>query len=191
MQRRKSIGGYFDNFAAKKTLYKDTKTYKMKTKTIALCASACIALGTASCGSSESAYKKAYEKAKAGQQANAGYADEDETPLVTPVVEKPYTQATTVDNIDNASVRPESVTLIDGAGLKAYSVVVGSFSIQSNAQGLQSKLRTAGYDAQIVKNTERNLFRVVASTFDDKGSAVRSREQLRASYQDAWLLYSK
>ena len=41
-----------------------------------------------------------------------------------------------------------------------------------------------------VKNEEKNMFRVVASTFADKASAVSSRDQIRASYPDAWLLYN-
>ena len=50
-------------------------------------------------------------------------------------------------------------------------------------------MKNAGYAAQIVKNDDRNMYRVVASTFSDKASAVQSRDQLRASYPDAWLLY--
>ena len=46
----------------------------------------------------------------------------------------------------------------------------------------------AGYDAQIVKNEDRNMYRVVAATFDNKADAARSRDQLRATYADAWLL---
>jgi hypothetical protein len=35
------------------------------------------------------------------------------------------------------------------------------------------------------------MYRVVASTFSDKASAVRSRNDLRATYPDAWLLYNQ
>jgi len=34
------------------------------------------------------------------------------------------------------------------------------------------------------------MYRVVASTFDSKADAVQSRDQLRANYPDAWLLYN-
>jgi cell division protein FtsN len=78
--------------------------------------------------------------------------------------------------------------MISGSGLKAYSVVVGSFGLVSNAEGLQQRLRDAGYQAQIVKNEDRNMYRVVAATFDNKSDAARSRDQLRATYPDAWLL---
>jgi cell division protein FtsN len=79
--------------------------------------------------------------------------------------------------------------VVNGAGLKNYSVVVGSFSVIANAEGLQQRLKNAGYSAQIVKNEERNMYRVIASTFDSKADAVQSRDQLRATYQDAWLLF--
>jgi cell division protein FtsN len=75
-------------------------------------------------------------------------------------------------------------------------VVVGSFSVIANAEGLQQRLKNAGYAAQIVKNEDRNMYRVVASTFNDKASAVQSRDQLRSSgaagqtFADAWLLYN-
>ena len=78
--------------------------------------------------------------------------------------------------------------MVSGNGLKAFSVVVGSFGLVANAEGLQQRLRDAGYDAQIVKNEDRNMYRVVAATFDSKADAARSRDQLRATYPDAWLL---
>jgi len=75
--------------------------------------------------------------------------------------------------------------------LRNYSVVVGSFSVLANAQGLQNKLKAAGYDPQIVKNNDRGLYRVVATTFDQKADAARSRDAFRSTYPDAWLLYNK
>jgi cell division protein FtsN len=143
-----------------------------------------------SCKSSESAYKKAYEKAK--QYDTAQPQTPEETPVVSPVVvTRPANDARVVDNLDNVSVRQESVSLVSGSGLKAYSVVVGSFGVRANAEGLQQRLRDAGYDAQIVRNNEKNMYRVVASTFNDKYSAVNSRDQLRAIYPDAWLLFNQ
>ena len=143
------------------------------------------------CHSSESAYKKAYEKAQAqaSQQVEAPVQQVAETPVVTPVVTKPANQTQVVDNMDNVAVRQERVSVVNGTGLKNYSVVVGSFSVIANAEGLQQRLKNAGYSAQIVKNEERNMYRVIASTFDNKADAVQSRDQLRATYQDAWLLF--
>ena len=162
----------------------------MKKYTV-LCAGLCLALGMTSCGTKESAYKKAYEKAKqydtqtAQQQAQPV---ETSTAVVSPVQTRPANDTRVTDNTDNVSVRQERVSMISGNGLKAYSVIVGSFGLVSNAEGLQQRLRDAGYDAQIVKNEDRNMYRVIAATFDNKADAARSRDQLRATYADAWLL---
>ena len=156
-----------------------------------LCVGLCAAMAFTSCKSSESAYKKAYEKAKqydTAQQAPEQPATQDA--VVAPIEAKPATETRVVDNLDNVSVRQENVSLVSGSGLKAFSVVVGSFSVRANADGLQQRLRDAGYEAQIVKNESNNMFRVVASTFSDKLGAVNSRDQLRATYPDAWLLYN-
>lgn len=159
-------------------------------KSLMLCAGLCLAMAMASCsGSKESAYKKAYEKAKAQQTEVA--APQEEAPVVTPLVEKPATQTTVIDNTDNATVRTEAVTLVDGNGLKDFSVVVGSFSLKSNALGLQQRLKNQGHPAQVAYNPSINYYRVIVSTFDNKASAVQSRNQFRATYPDAWLLLKK
>ena len=165
-------------------------------KYIVLCAGLCLALGFTSCKSSESAYKKAYEKAKQydtaqqDQQPAAQTAAVETPAVVAPVQTKPATDTRVYDNADNVSVRQERVSVVNGSGLKAFSVVVGSFGLISNAEGLQQRLRDAGYDAQIVKNEDRNMYRVIASTFDNKADAARSRDEFRAqeAYKDAWLL---
>ena len=158
-------------------------------KSLVLSAGLCAVLMFASCGSKDSAYRKAYDKAKAAEAeaALAGNTETTETPVVTPLTP----QQQTVDNYDNASYRQESVSLVSGNGLRNYSVVVGSFSVLANAQGLQNKLKAAGYDPQIVKNNDRGLYRVVATTFDQKADAARSRDAFRSTYPDAWLLYNK
>ena len=165
-------------------------------KYMVVCAGLSMALAFASCGkSSESAYKKAYEKAKSQEAAQRVEETEAPTPtVVAPVETKPANQTTVVDNVDNVSVRQESVSLVNGSGLRNFSVVVGSFGLQANAEGLQQQLRDGGYDAQIVKNESNNMFRVVATTFDSKVDAVNSRDQIRGSKYnpkgDAWLLYN-
>ena len=162
----------------------------MKKYTV-LCAGLCLALAFTSCKSSESAYKKAYEKAKQYDTQTAQQQSqpvETSTAVVAPVQTRPANDTRVVDNADNVSVRQERVSMVSGSGLKAYSVVVGSFGLVSNAEGLQQRLRDAGYQAQIVKNEDRNMYRVIAATFDSKADAARSRDQLRATYADAWLL---
>ena len=160
-------------------------------KSLILCAGLCLAISFASCGGSkESAYKTAYEKAKA-QETQQVAPQETEAPVVTPLVEKPATQATVIDNTDNASVRSEAVTVVDGTGLSNFSVVVGSFSSKANALALQQRLKGQGHPAQVAYNASINFYRVIVSTFADKGDAVRSRNQFRAQYPDAWLLLKK
>ena len=148
----------------------------------------CVALAFTSCKSSESAYKKAYEKAKQQELAESQNTQE-EAPAVdpVPVVTAPVETAP----VTTAPVREEKVELVAGDGLKAYSVVCGSFSLKANAEGLQKTLSNAGYNAQIAYNEAKNMYRVVASTYDDKAAAVQSRNTLRGTYPDAWLLLSK
>ena len=163
----------------------------MKKYTV-LCTGLCLALAMTSCKTNESAYKKAYEKAKQYDtaQQQAQQVAVETAPVVAPVEAKPATETQVVDNLDNVSVRQESVSLISGSGLKAFSVVVGSFGVRANAEGLMQRLKNAGYDAQVVKNNDKNMYRVIASTFADKAAAAASRDQIRASYPDAWLLYN-
>ena len=169
-------------------------------KYLVLCAGFCAAMALTSCNTSkESAYKKAYEKAKAQEQEQAPAVVEQptqtETAVVTPLT--PATPATesTVSNVDNVGVRSESVTVVSGEGLQAFSVVVGSYSLKANAEGVQSTLKAGGYNAQFVYNSAINMYRVVASTFNDKGQAVQSRDAIRGSQYnpkgDAWLLFKK
>ncbi len=147
----------------------------------------CVVLALASCKSKESMYKKAYEKAQAQEEQTTPTPE----PVVTPLETTTPSQSTSTE-VDNATVRQENVSLIAGSGLQNFSVVVGSFSLKANAEGLYNTLKSAGYDAQIVFNGERNMYRVVASTFMDKAGAVKSRNDLRAGkYPDAWLLFKK
>ena len=159
-------------------------------KYLVICAGLCVALAFSSCKSKESAYRKAYDKAKAQDAAviteNNGY---DDTPVVTPFVDTPVTENNVVTNEENVQVRSENLTVVNGSGLKAYSVVVGSFSVKSNAESLVSRLRSQGYDAQLAYNSSRDMYRVVASSYADKASAIQSRTRLRDTYPDAWLLY--
>ena len=161
-----------------------------------ICAGLCAAMAFTSCKSSESAYKQAYLKAKAqeeAQLANQQNAQSAENNVVVPMEEKVVTNTRVVDNSDNISVRQEAVSVISGTGLKNFSVVVGSFSLIANAEGLQQTLRNAGYNAQIVLNSAVSpaMYRVVATTFDNKMDAAASRDALQARYPGAWLLYAR
>ena len=152
----------------------------------------CLALAFTSCKSSESAYKKAYEKAKQQELAEAPVAEE--TVEAAPVVAAPVATATPVEV---GTVREEKVQLVSGDGLKAYSVVCGSFGVKANAEGLKAKLDNDGYNAKVVYNAERNMYRVVVSSFDDRIQAAQARDNFKAKYsnnaefQKSWLLYAR
>lgn len=148
---------------------------------IALCA----ALAFVSCKSSESSYKKAYEKAKAQELAQTT-TDQVET---APVAVTPVISTTPAVQPNTANDRQERLTVMNGGTLKAFNVVCGSFSKVENANNLRNTLVSKGYSAQVAQNPETGMYRVIASSFDDRASAVSSRDQLRGTYPDAWLLY--
>ena len=142
----------------------------------------------ASCKTKESAYKQAYEKAKAQEttqvQVNAPMQ-------VTPIEATPVEE-----NYDAAPVRQEQVVSVSG-DLKDYSVVCGSFSLQANAQNLREYLVSEGYAAGIVKNVQKNMFRVIIGSYDTKPQAAKAREDFkvkypsRADFQGSWILLNK
>lgn len=149
----------------------------------------CVALAFSSCKSSESAYKKAYEKAKQQELADASAAStttEAPAEVVTPVETAP---------VSSAPVREEKVELVSGSGLKAYSVVCGSFGVKSNAEGLKSQMDNEGYNAKVVYNAQNNMYRVIVESYDTHEEAARARDAFKAQYpnrkdfQGAWLLY--
>lgn len=154
----------------------------------------CMALAFTSCKSSESAYKKAYEKAKQQELAEASVAEE--APAAAPVVAAPVA-TTQAAPVEVGTVREEKVQLVSGAGLKAFSVVCGSFGVKANADGLKSKLDADGYNAKVVFNADRNMYRVIVSSFDDRVQAAQARDNFKAKYasnpdfQKSWLLYAK
>ena len=155
-----------------------------------VCAGLCLAMAFTSCGSSEKAYRKMYEKAQAADAAQKSEQPTEEVAVVTPVVEKPASETVVVDNSDNVPVRQGKYSVVRGAGLKAFSVVVGSYSVQANAEGMQGQLKNKGYAAQVAYDDSTRMYRVVISTFDTKNEAVQSRNQVRSEYPDAWLLYN-
>lgn len=146
------------------------------------------ALAFVSCKSSESNYKKAYEKAKAQEMAQTVTTTTDQVETapvtVTPVVTTP---TTTVAN--TANDRQERLNVMNGGSLKAFNVVCGSFSNVDNANNLRNTLVAKGYSAQVAQNPETGMYRVVATSFDDRAAAISSRDQLRGTYPDAWILY--
>lgn len=179
-------------------------------KTLIFGISLCSIMLLGSCKSQESAYRQAFEKAKAQQSAST--TDEATTVSVTTTPTQNEVAVTPAQNevavtpvtttptqtVDNSDVRTISggFTVVNGEALRTYSVVVGSFLTQANAEGLMTRLKNQGYASRVVKTNETinghtGWFRVIASSYDDKASAVQSRNQLKETYAGAWLLYSK
>lgn len=133
-----------------------------------------------SCKPKQSAYKAVMERAQQREIANA--ANETPRDEVVPVV------------VDDAAVRYEKITPAQGEdvnGLKRYSVVIGSFQNATNARALKSRMADQGYNPILAQN-EQSMYRVIVTSFDDKESAVRSRESIKSmfspQFQDAWIL---
>ena len=179
----------------------------MKKYTV-FCAGLCAVMAFTGCKSSESAYKQAYLKAKQQEEIQQQQAQEqaavvqeqaavvqqpEETTVVTPLQEKAANNTQVTDNGDKVAVRQENVAVVNGGGLKNFSVVVGSFSLKTNAEGLQQTLKHEGYDAQLVVNNNVSpaAYRVIATTFENKADAIDSRNQLITRFPGAWLLYAK
>lgn len=169
----------------------------MKKLSVLGMAGLCVALAFSSCKSSESAYKKAYEKAKQQEQAEPQQAAapvEQAAPVVAAPVETKVVESAPV------GVRQEKVTLVSGNGLKDFSVVCGSFGVRANADNLKSSLEGQGYTALVVFNAEANngsgMYRVIVGTYDTHAEAASARDAFKAKYssradfQGSWLLYS-
>ena len=161
-------------------------------KVVVLGMGLCVALAFSSCKSNESANKRAYEKAKQQELAEAANAAETTAPAEPAPVVEPAPVTTPVET--TAPVREERVELVSGNGLKAYSVICGSFGVKANADGLKTWLDNEGYNAKVVYNAERNMYRVAVESFDTRSEAVRARDAFKAKYpnrddfQEAWLL---
>lgn len=150
-----------------------------------------VALFTA-CKSQESAYRQAYLKAqkenlnKTTQTVSIAPQPQEQ---VTPV----NTQPVVTDDATPVRTIQGGVTVVNGEPLKAFSVVVGSFVNQTNAEGQMASLRNRGLAARVVKTNETinghtGWYRVVASSFDTKGEAAQSRNSLIGTYPGAWIL---
>lgn len=148
-------------------------------------------LGLFSCKSTQNSYKQAYEKAVQNDVAKSEISAPEVETQVQPV------QSVQVEDVASVPVREEKVTLVTGDNIKAYSVVCGSFSLKTNADGLRERLVSDGYPATVVINEAGRTYRVICDSFDNKEAAVKARNAFKAKYPDnrdfqaAWILYSK
>jgi cell division protein FtsN len=168
-------------------------------KKFALLVIALGAVAMTSCKSKEDVYRKMYEESKAQETDD----DQTKTVVVVPVETKTAvapvkTQTTTTTAVDLSGTRQIAggVTVVSGDQLKEFSVVVGSFQTQANAESLKMLLQSKGYSSRVIKtnetiNGQTGWFRVIAASFSDKASAAQLRDQMIGDYPGAWLLYNK
>lgn len=140
-----------------------------------------LAFGISSCKSSQDAYKAAYEKAQ-----------ENSSPDSAPVtIGEPEKAETPAVNDRPVTVRNEKINAVDGTSqLREFNVIIGSFRQKINATSLCERMVKEGYPAILAQNAD-GMFRVVACSFDTREEAVKAREQLKASFPDAWLLINR
>ena len=148
-------------------------------KNLLMVLSVAFLLGMGACKPKQSAYKAAYEKAQEKEIV-------EEVAEPTPAKPAPARPA---ERASNAKVTSERVTAVSGT-LKAYNVVVGSFTMKTNALGLKEKLQEAGYEAVVAQNA-KGMYRVIAASYDDRASAEDMRDSLRSEFPDAWLLLNQ
>jgi len=104
----------------------------------------------------------------------------------------PVTTTPAVSN-EKEVVRNENFSLVDGekdALKNKYHVVVGSFTKQTNAQGLQKTLISEGNRALIVLN-EKGMYRVLIASFNDYNEAHARIKEIVNRFADAWVLVQK
>lgn len=88
-------------------------------------------------------------------------------------------------------VRNEKVEHVEGPQMYKYGVVAGSFGLKSTAASLKARLENKGYEATIVKNVSRNMYRVVATSSNDLNTVGQLRDNLRKDFPDAWVLMAE
>lgn len=81
-------------------------------------------------------------------------------------------------------------TLISGQQLQRYSVVVGSFSTQANAEGLAKTLTNKGYSPTIIKESTGTLpmFRIIGVTTNEQNEVSSLRNKFLELYPGCWLM---
>ncbi len=109
---------------------------------------------------------------------------------------KATTQPVVVNQVEsNERTINESFKLADGetnsdAFNRKYHVVVGSFSVQSNARNLQRTLNNEGNAAIVVVN-QQGMYRVLIASYDEYAQARARINQIKTRFPDAWVLMQR
>ncbi|MCC8147230.1 MAG: SPOR domain-containing protein [Bacteroidales bacterium] len=152
----------------------------MKSKFFLFGLIATFALTMGACKSKQSQYQNVYEQAR--QKAIEEQQEENIEEMVP--VEKPKP-------VLNDKFQVEKVTSVDGNGIKEFSVVIGSFINKTNAESLKERMTAQGYNVVLAQN-ERDMYRVIIATYDNKADAIYERDRVKTKFapefNDAWLL---
>lgn len=135
-------------------------------------------VGFSACKPKQSAFKSAWDRAKEREIATQQSQD-----TVEPIT-------TTEDTFRSERVNPAEGE--NAGGLRAYSVVIGSFQNITNARSLKERMVGEGYPSAMLAQNESGMYRVIITSFDTKEQAVSSREDIRSRFaplfSDAWIL---
>lgn len=112
----------------------------------------------------------------------------------TPVQTEPVAEAVTEQTPETAVKVPEENTAAaDDIPLAPatpqeyrYLVIIGSFKAESNAEVMAQKLRSKGFDAEVIGGPD-GFSRVSAASFATLGEAEVSLNNLKPSYTGAWI----
>jgi cell division protein FtsN len=130
-----------------------------------------------SCKPKQSAYKAAYEAAKARELRETNVRTIEEVAPVAKPTEEDF--------------QKEKVTVIEGSSIHRFNVVVGSFINPTNAKSLKERMERQGY-APVLAQNEKGMYRVIVATFNNRSQAVEEREAVKErfypEFKDAWLL---
>jgi len=139
----------------------------------------------------ESAYKAAYERAKA-KEVSTSYVKDDEIILYTPPSAKETLPV--VSTVPDETVKVEKVTPVDkneSGLLKKYSVVVYSFKNKTNAMAAKEEMVKYGYNSIVIQN-DAGMYRVIIAGYDEKALAIAKRNEVKTKYaprfNDIWIL---
>ncbi|MDR2087225.1 MAG: SPOR domain-containing protein [Dysgonamonadaceae bacterium] len=129
------------------------------------------------CKPKQSAYKAAYEAAKARElQETTARPIEEVIPVAKPTEE---------------DFQKEKVTLIEGNSIHRFNVVIGSFINPTNAKSLKERMEHQGYSPVLAQN-EKGMYRVILASFNNRSQAVDERDAIKERFSpefaDAWLL---
>ena len=84
-------------------------------------------------------------------------------------------------------IKPTFEVMVDKSGIdetiKYYRLVAGSYGTESNAKKMLQKIKELGYlEAEIIKDYERNLSRVIVAEYNDMDLAQMIKEQIESTH---------